>query len=153
MTDVALTARLDPAWNSAQVDLASASEMDLRYRSLLGDVELRIGDSDFSTKWGWIPLLDFALGLTDLLMRLPDSRFESFEFTESGAELRFEMRDREVEIRSNFTAAIGHAPLDVLRRAALGLAEQVLSAARTEAPGIDANPDFERLVRGIRRSV
>jgi len=150
MTDVVLTARLDPAWNRAGVDLASASETDLRYRSLLGDVEFRIGDSDFSTQWGWIPLLDFALGLTDVLMRLPDSRLESFEFTESGAELRFELRGGEVEVRSNFAAAIGHAPLEVLRRAAQGLAEQVLSAARMEAPGVDANPDFERLVRGLR---
>ncbi len=36
MTNVVLAARLDPAWNRAEVDLASATETDLRYRSLLG---------------------------------------------------------------------------------------------------------------------
>jgi hypothetical protein len=67
MTDIVLAARLDPAWNRAEVDLANATETDLRYRSLLGDVEFRIGDADFSAQRGWIPLLDFAIGLTGLL--------------------------------------------------------------------------------------
>jgi hypothetical protein len=57
MTDVMLAARLDPTSNRAQIDFSSASATDLRYRSLLGDVEFRIGDADFSTQWGWIPLL------------------------------------------------------------------------------------------------
>lgn len=152
MTDVVLAARLDPAWNRAEVDLASATEADLRYRSLLGDVEFRIGAADFSTQWGWIPLLDFALGLTGLLARLPRSQHESFEFTESGAELRFELIDGEVEVRSNFAAAIGRAPLEALRGAVRRLADEILHTARQEAPGIDANSNFQRLANDLSAS-
>lgn len=152
MTGVVLAARLDPSWNRAGIDLASATETDLRYRSLLGDVEFRVGDADFSTQWGWIPLLDFALGLTDLLMRLPRSRHESFEFTESGAELRFELIDGEVEVRSNFAAAIGHAPLDALGEAVRRLGNEIVRMAREEAPGIDDNSNFQRLANDLSAS-
>ncbi|SRR6266568_1692004 len=114
--------------------------------------EFRIGDADFSTQWGWIPLLDFALGLTGLLARLPRSQHESFEFTESGAELRFELIDGDVEVRSNFVAAIGRAPLDALRGAVRRLAEEILHTARQEAPGIDANSNFRRLANDLSAS-
>jgi len=44
-------------------ELVSASESELRYSLFLGDVVFRVGDADFSANWGWVPVLDFALGL------------------------------------------------------------------------------------------
>jgi hypothetical protein len=65
MSDLILGARIDPTWNhdSVEKDLSSASEEDLRYSYLLGDIDLRSGDTDLSAKWGWVPLLDFVPSL------------------------------------------------------------------------------------------
>lgn len=98
---------------------------------------------------GSIPLLDFALGLTGLLTRLPRSNNEVLEFTESSAELRFELIHDEVEVRSNFAASIGRTPLYALREAVRRLGDEVLHMARQEAPGIDANPDIRRLASAL----
>jgi hypothetical protein len=144
MTTLTLTAHLDPAWNKAGLDVARATEEELRYRALLGDIQFAIGDADFSTSWGWVPVLDFVLGLNWLLERLPDSHYETFEFTESGAQLRFELVDDRVEVRSSYVAATAGLALDEFRVAVRDLTAQVLHDARQAAPGLDANPIFGR---------
>jgi len=42
-------------------------EWVLRYECFLGDVTFKIDNVDFSTHWGWVPVLDFALGLSSAL--------------------------------------------------------------------------------------
>jgi len=44
-------------------DLIAATEGDLRYSHFTSDVVFRVCDADFSANWGWVPVLDLALGL------------------------------------------------------------------------------------------
>ena len=149
MSEITLSARVDPGWNEPKRDFRAANEDELRYGAFLGDILFTIDDADFSSRWGWIPILDFALGINWVLSRLPTAGYEVFEFTESGAELRFELTDNEVEVRSNYVPAIARVPLDDLRAAAHQLNEQVLTNARDIVVGIDANPVFRRWVEEL----
>jgi hypothetical protein len=147
MSDLTLGARIDPSWNrdSADKDLSDASEEDLRYSYLLGDIELRSGDIDLSAKWGWVPLLDFVASLITLLRRLPITREESFEFTESGSQLRFYLNDGLVEIRTNYEPGIIRIPYDELMRRATDFAADTIRTLREMAPSLDRNPVFQRI--------
>jgi hypothetical protein len=147
MSDLILGARIDPSWNrdSAEKDLSDASEEDLRYSYLLGDVDLRSGDIDLSANWGWVPLLDFVASLITLLRRLPTTREESFEFTESGSQLRFYLKDGWVEIRSNYEPGIIRIPYEDLMRRATDFAVDTVKTLREAAPSLNRNPVFQRI--------
>jgi len=56
--------RNEPDW------LATATVTDLRYRIALGDIILKEGEVDLSAPWGWIPLIDFVVGVRDLVHSL-----------------------------------------------------------------------------------
>jgi len=147
MSDLVLGARIDPSWNrsSSGKDLSAASEEDLRYSYLLGDVELRSGDIDLSANWGWVPLLDFVASLIPLLRRLPTTGQESFEFTESGSQLRFYLMDDCVEIRTNYKSGIICIPYEELMRQASDFAVDTMRHLRDVAPSLDRNPVFRRI--------
>lgn len=59
---ITLDYRLSPFWNKEtdRADLSSADASDLHYKLFLGDMVFRIGESDFSAPWGWVPVLVFC---------------------------------------------------------------------------------------------
>ena len=71
-------------------------EWVLRYECFLGDVTFKIDNVDFSTHWGWVPVLDFALGLSSALDGLESGKSGIFEFTESEAFIRCSRSDHMV---------------------------------------------------------
>ncbi len=147
MSDLVLAARIDASWNrsSTEKDLSAASEEDLRYSYLLGDVELRSGDIDLGASWGWVPLLDFVASLIPLLPRLATTRQESFEFTESGSQLRFYFMNDCVESRTNYKPGIICIPYEELMRQASDFAVNTMKHLREVAPSLDRNPVFRRI--------
>ena len=58
--------RLSEDWDENSTDLAAADETDLRYYAATGDIILRKDQVDLSARWGWIPLVDFALALREI---------------------------------------------------------------------------------------
>lgn len=60
----------------------------LHYDCFLGDIHFCVERVDFSTHWGWVPVLDFALVLSSMLNALQRGEESVFEFTESSHALR-----------------------------------------------------------------
>jgi hypothetical protein len=52
------------------VDMASADAASLRYLLFPGDISFRGDGVDFSTAWGWVQVLDFALSLAAIMETL-----------------------------------------------------------------------------------
>ena len=102
--------RLSEDWDENSTDLVSADEADLRFYAATGDIVLRSDQADLSARWGWIPLIDFALALRKIAEALAASDgSETFEFTESDATLEFDRRGTEITIRGSY--AIGEITL------------------------------------------
>jgi hypothetical protein len=82
---IVLEHALSPSWNrkAAEVDLRAADETTLRYRCFLGDIVFEVGWIDLSARWGWVPVLDFALAMRSISAALPAVETQVFEFTES----------------------------------------------------------------------
>jgi len=77
----------------------TVTDTDLRYYLFPGDVAFVVGACDFSTNWGWVPILDFASALLWLLDDLDESGPRHFEFTESDATIDFRLSDEIVPSR------------------------------------------------------
>lgn len=62
---------LSPSWNACSTaTLEDADETSLRYDCFLGDVIFLAFEVDLNARWGWVPVLDFALGLEAVVVRL-----------------------------------------------------------------------------------
>ena len=101
---ITLDYKLSPApGESTARELVSATESELRYSLFLGDVVFRVGDADFSANWGWVPVLDFALGLEGAARELLQGKEEAeFEFTESDSAIRFQRDQGDVFISASY---------------------------------------------------
>jgi hypothetical protein len=109
-----------------ETDWSSVSEEDLRYRVALGNLIFRVGDKDFSATWEWIPLVDLAASLDEILRKLESgSRSETFEFTESDAWIRFEKKDGKVLVSTSYGQGTAEDSLPALSEAVKSFRERL----------------------------
>jgi hypothetical protein len=142
MLMITLGYQFSPSWNrkTEQSDLASADEMTLRYDLFSGDQVFVVDGVDFSAKWGWIPLLDFAACLVKIVSGLEAGESELvFEFTESDAQLQFNRQGSDVLITSNYSDGKATVRLDELKGAVNSHAERLLNEALRAHPALKYN--------------
>lgn len=140
MNDIRLGYALSATWNRGAIDLDAADEAVLRYRCFLGDVVLEVGDLDASARWGWVPILDFALGLSAISNRLLASdRDQVFEFTESDASISFHRLNDMVVIDPSYAPGTADVRLDDLSTSTTKLVATVLQDLVERYPEVARN--------------
>ncbi len=115
---ITLGYELSPSWNrrAGAVDLRVADEMTLRYDCFLGDVVFEVDGADLGARWGWVPVLDFALSLRAIAGGLVVDARETFEFTESDAAIEFERQAENVTLEASYAparAVVSHVELSL----------------------------------------
>ena len=122
------------------MDWTKADETTLRYQTFLGDQIFVANGADFSAKWGWIPLLDFAAGFVAITRRLVVGEAELvFDFTECDAQLQFNRQGSNTLITSSYNNAMATVPTNELAQAANSYAERILRDAISLYPALKAN--------------
>jgi hypothetical protein len=121
-------------------DLASADEMSLRYCAFFGDIAFRADGADFGARWGWVPVLDFALALQAVVEALATEACDDFEFTESEARISFERHGDRIRIDASYTADTAEVPYAELRNAAERFLARVLADLVALHPELVRNP-------------
>jgi hypothetical protein len=135
--------RLSEDWDKKSADLASADETDLRFYAATGDIILRTDQTDLSAKWGWIPLIDFALALRKIVEALGvQDGSETFEFTESDANLQFDRRGEELTIHGSYTAGEIIVPFAAFADQATDFARRLGSELLSKRPELRLNPVY-----------
>jgi hypothetical protein len=141
---------LDTRWASrnASVDLAGADEMTLRYDVLLGDVIFIVNEADFSAKWGWVPIVDFAACLRYIVHELDERRSaeQIFEYTESDATICFKREGSEVIISANYATGEARVPLNELKTSVDSFVERVNRELCERYPALTRNEALHRLL-------
>lgn len=136
-----------------QTDYRRADVRALRYDLFCGDVYLAdpAADRELSTGWGWVPVLDFAWALCDIVERLDRDPLGSraarpqraeLDFTESADRLRFERRFGWVDVTADWTPDdpplnFGHAEL---RREARDFLHDLVADLAGMHEGLTGNP-------------
>ncbi|MBV8143189.1 MAG: hypothetical protein JO279_06430 [Verrucomicrobia bacterium] len=138
--------RLSEDWDENSIDLAAADETDLRYCAATGDIILRNDQTDLSAKWGWIPLIDFALALREIgeVLAVTEGT-ETFEFTESDATLQFNRRGEQMIIRGSYRAGEINAPFSAFEEQVRDFARRLDMELLAKRPELKSNPVYQDL--------
>ncbi|MEU8569981.1 hypothetical protein AB0C51_16790 [Streptomyces pathocidini] len=137
-----------------QTDYRTADVRALRHDLFCGDVYLAdtAEDRELSTAWGWVPVLDFAWALCDIVEQLDlDPRgsrshlrhHAELDFTESADRLRFERRFGWVDITADWLPedepplSFGHS---VLRREARDFLHDLIADLTDMHDDLTQNP-------------
>lgn len=132
------------------IRFATATIADLRYRVALGDVILKAGDVDLSAPWGWIPLIDFVVGVRDLVRSLKTDGSEAdFEFTESDALLRFRRKASKLVISSSYASGEAVVPISTVIERLKKFEADLRAELLTRYPDLQRNAHFRRLMQVI----
>jgi hypothetical protein len=147
---ITLDYRLSPLpGDRADRDLAAATEGELRYSLFTGDVVFRIDDADFSANWGWVPVLDFALGLEFVTLELWRGEEEAeFDFTESESTIRFRRDGRDVFISASYAPHRAVTHLDDLIGAVRAFRKRVVDDLSSIHPQLRVNSAMRNLIKG-----
>jgi hypothetical protein len=136
--------RLSEDWDENSINLAAADETELRYYAATGDVILRNDQSDLSARWGWIPLIDFALALRKIAEALAVTEGnETFEFTESDATLRFERRGQEIIVRGSYASGEITVSFTEFSEQAREFARRLDAELRAKCPELGRNSAYQ----------
>ncbi|MBZ4322703.1 hypothetical protein [Streptomyces huiliensis] len=137
-----------------QTDYRTADVRALRHDLFCGDVYLADTkeDRELSTAWGWVPVLDFAWALCDIVEELDrDPRgarsatpqYAELDFTESSDRLLFERRFGWVEVTADWVPA-DEPPLVLdhraLRREARDFLHDLIADLSDMHEGLADNP-------------
>jgi hypothetical protein len=150
---IVLDFRIDQTLNQniSDDELMSATETDLRYRLVLGDIVFHVNGKDFSALWGWIPLIDFAVAMNSLaneLMDMSTSRVE-FDFTEVNDTILFERtidQPSTVSVSCSYSAGQSTVAISDLRQAISQFARKLRKEALCRWPNLAKNEVFLRLL-------
>jgi hypothetical protein len=136
--------RLSEDWDENSADLAATEETGLRYYAAIGDIILRKDQTDLSARWGWIPLIDFALALREIAAALTvNEGSETFEFTESEATLRFDRRRQEMIISGSYAPGEIVIPFTEFIERARDFGRRLDSELLAKRPELGQNPIYQ----------
>ncbi|MEV0316920.1 hypothetical protein ACIBKX_32195 [Streptomyces sp. NPDC050658] len=137
-----------------QLDYSRADVRALRHDLFCGDVYLADtkADRELSTAWGWVPVLDFAWALCDIVEELDKDplgsrasrpQYAELDFTESTDRMLFTRRFGWVDIEADWMAA-EEAPLSFshaeLRREARDFLQDLLADLTDLHDSLGENP-------------
>lgn len=142
--------RLDPvaATKAKDVDMALADPASLRYHLFPGDVVVEGAGADFSARWGWVQVLDFALSLTAIEAALERDRVARFEFTESDAALDFRLANEDVCVSSTYAPGLLCVSASEFRQQVERFVRRVVRDLCGQYPRLALNPEIRRVDRG-----
>ena len=136
--------RLSEDWDENSTDLAAADETDLRFYAATGDIILRNDQTDLSARWGWIPLIDFALALRKIAEALAvKDGSETFEFTESDATLQFDRRGQEMTIIGSYATGEINVSFAAFKEQTTDFARRLDAELLAKRPELRLNPVYQ----------
>jgi hypothetical protein len=136
--------RLSEDWDENSTDLTAAEETDLRYYVATGDIILRKDQTNLSGRWGWVPLIDFALAMREISEALAAGEgSRTFEFTESEAKLLFERRGQEMTISGSYAPGEIIIPFTTFVEKARDFAIRLDAELLAKRPELGQNPVYQ----------
>ncbi len=148
-SDLHLDYCFDSAWNRAgncaDADLSSADDLQLRYDLFLGDILLLAGGRDFSARWGWVPILDFAVALSLAIAELRNSGHSWVDFTENDALLRLRSEGDRVVISATYAEGTATPTLNAFLQAIRAMNARLVSDLETSYPSLTRSSAYQGL--------
>jgi hypothetical protein len=124
-------------------DLATAPAYQLFFSCFVGDVDLVIGDADFSADFGWIATLSFGIGMLHSLRRLSVAWVSHAGFLESEDRIDFRLEGSEVRVSCTYADPVATIEYGDLTRLATDALVDLLRELGTKYPRLRENQDLQ----------
>src|SRR5437764_7513681 len=96
-------------------DLAIVNRPELVQGAFMGDMLLKIDSADFSTKFGWLTMIDLCLRLSVSVSDLANMTFRRFQLPESDDYVSFQRDGQNVVVSCSYAEGTPAALYDDLR--------------------------------------
>ena len=133
------------AFSGLDGSLRSASDVEIHYLCFLGDINFKVDSLDLSTEWGWVPVLDFAVCISEIVNSLHSSSVGLFEFTESEESISFVLQNDTVKVSASYSEGEAVVVYGALRELVVGFARRLISELSTSYPETNTNLYFRSL--------
>ena len=144
-----LTCRLSPAQQAKMpsIELSMIDEIALRYDLFLGDIVFKGDNYDFSTNWGWVPIVDFMACMNLIVIELlKDVGTSHFEFTESDAKITFINDGSMIRIECTYADGSCQVSLEEFARNVVMETRRLRRELLGACPTLSGNPIFDKLL-------
>lgn len=103
---------------------------------------------DFTADWGWVPLIDFAASMVNIIEELSQSEVGKsiFEFTESDATITFEKLGKELRITCTYAPGQITVPFASFEDAVRNFTARLRKDQVTRHPPLRENAAFDKLL-------
>ncbi len=146
---LALDFSLAKEWNDCcdSKSIADMAEVDLRYSVACGDFIMVINGVDCSAMWGWIPMVDMAVALSDIRDALSGNgdASEAFEFTENEATITFLKIGEALTIVTSYGRCEETVPFSEFDSRVQEFRDRVFREVAARFPSLELNEAFRSL--------
>ena len=137
----------------AKVDLRTASPTQLDYYLFCGDILVRIDEAVVDARWGWVPVLDFAVQLAEVLNKLERDDEAAVAFTESEATIEFRRNGARVLVKAEFASLQVVGSFAELQLAVKDFGQRVIADLLDRWPELTENSEFKKRQVAIEQQV
>ena len=143
---ISLDYSLEPAelLKLEKVDLTSATITDLDFYLFCGNVIFRIDEAVLDASWGWVPILNFASQLYEILYTIQDGETKSLEFTESEATIDFHRKGENITVTAEYASSEAITTVVELRKAVSIFCCRVIADLSNQWHELSQNPAFKQ---------
>jgi hypothetical protein len=121
-------------------DLSQVYAADLLQSAFMGDAILRLNELDFSTRFGWVTLMHWFLGLTYSVRKIAEDETSMLRFSESDDFVSFRLYGRSALVASSYRPGIAVVDYGLLRKAVQNFTDEKLQWIRSIYPAAFMNP-------------
>lgn len=130
-------------------DLAGVSRPDLIQGAFMGDAIIELGQEDFSTRFGWVTLLDWCLSLSSTIRTLKGACSSHFRFAESDDFMAFRRDDERLYVACSYRPGIASVPSDEFAGAVRSFVGEKLRWMSVNHPRAMMNPAMRDVLAGV----
>ncbi len=121
-------------------DLSRVYAADLLQSAFMGDAILRLNELDFSTRFGWVTLMHWFIGLTYSVRRLANDETSVLRFSESDDFVSFRLLGRSALVASSYRPGIAIVDYGQLKEAVQNFTDERLQWILSNYPAAFTNP-------------
>lgn len=130
-------------------DLAHATSPDLLQGAFIGDAILRLDDVDFSTRFGWVTLLYWCLGLADTARNLEVEKSCILRVAESDDFISFRVYGDAILAASSYRPGIAIVQHEAFMNSVEAFVVDRLGWVKENSPSAFTNPAIGEALHGV----
>lgn len=128
------------------IDIKTVTSTQLDYYFFCGSIVFRVDSACLDALWDWIPILDFAIKINEVVAELLPGKAGVLEFTESEDTIQFRQQAANVVIEASYAPDKATTSIRELRAAARELLVRLKEDLLERYPALAENANFvERL--------